>query len=102
MIIFDAISKLTQQTKEGYCDYYATWVLSGRSYEEMPEGADSGLVTQFIKVLNIFWKNGGNIVFYSDNQPFTFLTNLFLEQMVLPNGDKVSFRIRGNHPGVKF
>ena len=26
-----------------------TWVLSGRPYEEMPEGADTGLVTQFIK-----------------------------------------------------
>jgi hypothetical protein len=26
----DAISKLTHQTKEVYCDYYATWVLSRR------------------------------------------------------------------------
>ncbi len=98
----DSISKLTQQTKEGYCDYYATWVLSGRPYEEMPEGADAGLVIQFIKVLNIFWKNGGSIVFCSDNQPFTFQTNLFLEQMVFPNGDKVSFRIGGNHPGEQI
>jgi hypothetical protein len=68
----------------------------------MPEGADAGLVIQFIKVLNIFWKNGGSIVFCSDNQPFTFQTNLFLEQMVLPNGDKVSFRIGGNHPGEQI
>ena len=98
----DSISKLTQQTKEGYCYYYATWGLSGRPYEEMPEGADAGLVIQFIKVLNIFWKNGGSIVFCSDNQPFTFQTNLFLEQMVLPNGDKVSFRIGGNHPGEQI
>ena len=98
----DAIKKLIHQTKEGYCDYYSTWVLSGRPYEEMPEGADPGLVMQFIKVLNIFWKNGGSIVFCSDNQPFTFQTNLFLEQMVLPNGDKVSFRIGGNHPGEQI
>ena len=98
----DAINKLTHQSKEGYCDYYAVWVLSGRPYEEMPEGADPGYVIQFIKVLNIFWKNGGSIVFCSDNQPFTFQTNLFLEQMVLPNGDKVSFRIGGNHPGEQI
>ena len=98
----DAIDKLTHQEVIGYCDYYATWVMSGRPYKEMPNGADPGLVTQFIKVLNIFWKNGGSIVFCSDNQPFTFQTNLFLEQMVLPNGNKVSFRIGGNHPGEKI
>ena len=98
----DAISKLSHQTKEGYCDYYATWVLSERSYEEMPEGADPGLVTQFIKVVNIFWKNEGNTIFWSDNQPFTFQTTLFLEQMVFPNGDKVSFRIGENHPGEQI
>jgi len=97
-----AIEKLTHQEQEGYCDYYATWVMSGRPYNEMPGEADAGLVTQFIKVLNIFWKNGGSIVFCSDNQPFTFQTNLFLEQMVLPNGDKVNFRIGGNHPGEQI
>lgn len=59
----DAISKLSHQTKEGYCDYYATWALSERPYEEMPKGADPGLVTQFIKVVNIFWKNEGNTIF---------------------------------------
>ena len=98
----EAIEKLTHQEQDGYCDYYATWVMSGRPYNEMPDGADAGLVTQFIYVLNLFWKNGGNIVFCSDNQPFTFQTNLFLEQMVLPNGDKVSFRIGGNHPGEQI
>ncbi len=98
----EAIDKLTHQEQDGYCDYYATWVMSGRPYNEMPDGADPGLVTQFIKVLNIFWKNGGSIVFCSDNQPFTFQTNLFLEQMVLPNGDKVTFRIGGNHPGEQI
>ena len=98
----DAIDKLTHQKQIGYCDYYATWVMSGRPYKEMPNGADPGLVTQFIKVLNIFWRNGGSIVFCSDNQPFTFQTNLFLEQMVLPNGKKVNFRIGGNHPGEQI
>ena len=87
----------------------------------MPEGEDP-VVIQFIKILsflifclpnckkrlkrlNIFWKNGGSIVFFSGNQPFTFQTfqtNLFLEQMVLPNGDNVSVRIRGNHPGEQI
>ena len=45
--------------------------------------ADQGLVTQFIKVWNIFWKNGWSIVFCSDNQSFNFQTNLFLEQIIL-------------------
>ena len=31
------------------------------------------------------------LFFCSDNQSFTFQTILFLEQMVLSNGDKVTF-----------
>ena len=76
--------------------------MSRRPYNEMPNGGDAGLVTQFINVLNLFWKNGRSIVFYSDNQLFTFQNNLFLEQMVLPNGDKVTFRIGINHPGKQI
>lgn len=49
VINYNDANKLTYQTKEGYCDYYATWVLSGRPYEKMPEGADPGLVIQFLK-----------------------------------------------------
>ena len=47
--------------------------------------------------------NGGSIIFWNDNKPFTFECNLFLEMAEFP-GDvsKTKFRFGGNHDGKKI
>ena len=104
-----AIEKLTKKNK--YCDYYACLILSGEPYPELPpnekekftynhEGAY--LLGEFIRVIIQFWKNGGGLGLFSDNAPFTFQTNLILEELEkllpIPN----TFRIGGSHEGKKI
>ena len=57
---------------------------------------------QFIEVLIRFWNNGGSLVFWCDNEPFTYECNLFLEKAEFP-GDisKTKVRFIGNHEGKK-
>ena len=83
-----AIEKLTENNN-GYCNYYACLILSGEPYPELPKDKDHNygekskphLLGEFIKVIIQFWKNGGGLGLFSDNAPFTFQTNLILEQL---------------------
>lgn len=96
----DAIRELTKQTQPGKCDYYATWVLSGLPYDvQLPDGGNQYLVDQFIDCLIQFWNNGGSVVMFSEGDPLTFQTNLFLEKIVFPGSVKTKLRVGGNHKG---
>mgnify|MGYP002622861730 CR=1 FL=1 len=100
-----AIEKLTENNK-GYCNYYACLILSGEPYAELPRNNNNNsnnpkphLLGEFIKVIIQFWKNGGGLGLFSDNAPFTFQTNLILEQLF--NGS-IQFRVGGFHEGKKI
>ena len=56
-----------------------------------------------VNALNIFWINGGSIIFWNDNEPFTYECNLFLESAEFP-GDisKTNVRFGGNYNGKKI
>ena len=82
----DAILKLTKSTqRNGYCDYFACAILSGRPYAELPNPDDDPyLLGQFLKVVKQFWINGGSLGIFADNAPFTYheiylLKNYFLK-----------------------
>ena len=34
--------------------------------------SDPNLIGEFMKVINIFWKNGGSIVFFADGDPLFY------------------------------
>ena len=53
-IVTNYKDEINSSGTRSYCDYYSTWVISGRPYNEMPNGGYAGLVAQFIKLLNIF------------------------------------------------
>ncbi len=100
-----AIDKL-KENHDGYCDYYACLIFSGEPYPELPRNHrkyDSNqkpyLLGEFIKVIIKFWENGGGLGLFSDNAPFTFQTNLILEQLF--NGS-IQFRVGGFHEGKKI
>jgi hypothetical protein len=50
---------------------------------------------QFIKVVNRFWKNGGEIGLFSDNASFNYQTNLLIE-IFFP---EYKYKVVGNLPG---
>ena len=101
-----AIEKLTENNN-GYCNYYACIILSGEPYPELPKDKDHNdwekskphLLGEFIKVIIQFWKNGGGLGLFSDNAPFTFQTNLILEQLF---EGSLQFRVGGFHEGKKI
>ena len=95
----DAILKLTKSTqRNGYCDYFACAILSGRPYAELPNPDDDPyLLGQFLKVVKQFWINGGSLGIFADNAPFTYHANLLIEELF----PEVIFRIGGNHKGKK-
>ena len=94
----DAIKEILKQTKPGYCDYYSVWVLSSKGESKLQE-KDPKNALKFVKILEKFWKNGGSLVLFVDNKPFTYEVNLFLEEVTFPNGQKVHFKMDGYHKG---
>ncbi|KAH0789975.1 hypothetical protein GPJ56_006102 [Histomonas meleagridis] len=105
---YDAIQELTKQTTQGFCDYYATWVICGPPYPILPQQnnphADPNLVGQFIDVLILYWQNGGSIVFWAEGDPLHYQVNLFLQKARFKElEDKCSeLRIGGEHKGGKI
>jgi len=103
----DAIIRLLRQTKPGFCDYYATWIICGPPYPVLPhcgKDSDPHLVGQFIDVLIQFWKNGGSLVFWAEGDPLYAQVNWFLEKVEFENepncpSGKTNFRITGEHLG---
>ena len=101
---------LFTKSNNDLCEYYAVWVICGRHPEQLPKGqreSNKYIVEQFIDVLIKFWKNGGSLVFWADNDPYTFHVNLFLYKVRFENEEKcpsgrVNFQIHGNHRGGKI
>jgi len=100
----DATKELTKQTKQGYCDYYAVWVLSSNGNTKLQPKDPVGAFN-FVQLLLRFWKNGGSLVLFTDNAPFTYEVNLFLKQVCFPNFPNkqgAKFEMNGNHKGTKL
>ena len=98
----DAIREIKKQSKPGYCDYYAVWVISKTKGSSSLQPNDPQGALKFIRILEKFWKNGGSLALFVDNAPYTYEGNLFLKEVVFPNGKKVNFRLDGNHIGTKI
>ena len=82
--------------------YYAAWIICGDGNGQLPGGGNSNIVGQFIEALNIFWMNGGALLFWCDNYPLVYEANLFLEKAEFPGEySKTNIRFVGNHIGQK-
>ena len=79
-----AIKELTKN-KEGNCEYNSVWVMCGPQKAILPKpNSNPNLIGEFMEVINIFWKNGGSIVFFADGDPLFYQVNLFLENAEFP------------------
>ena len=83
--------------------YYAHWIICSDNGGKLPNGGNANLIGQYIDALKIFWINGGSLIFWNDNEPFTTECNLFLEQAEFPGEiSKTKVRFGGNHDGKKM
>ena len=92
--MLEGIKKLTTLREDGKCQYYAVWT-------ECDNGQNKNYEKQYMDVLLEFWKRGGALVFLSDNMPYTYPINVFLNILEI-DGQKMKFKIDGNHPGTKY
>ena len=99
LIIKTKYDECIEELKKGG-KYYAAWIICGNGTEK--KEINSNLVGQFIKVLIKFWKNGGALLFWCDNQPLVYEANLFLSEVDFP-GDNPECNVRfvGNHKRKK-
>jgi len=83
----NAIKELTKNVN-GKCDYNSVWIMCGPQKAILPNPkADPNLIGEFMKVINIFWKNGGSLVFFADGDPLFYQVNLFLQEAEFPLDD---------------
>ena len=82
----DAIKEITKE-ENGKCPYYACWLINSDYIQDK--------VKLFLQLLIVFWKNGGAVVLFSDNEPFIKETNLFLSMI------KAGFTMNGDYIGEK-
>ena len=83
----DAINELKKDQK-GKCPYYACWLINDKEEKEK--------MKDFLQILYKFWKNGGAVVLFSDNEPFILETNQFLSLI------NAGFTMNGEYIGEKF
>ena len=97
----DAINEITKKDKNGKCNYYTVWVMCGSSIAILPDKSEyPGLVDQFIDCLLLYWKSGGAVVLFCENEPLYFQANIFLEKIRFKGEiKKTNLRIEGNDPG---
>ena len=83
----NAIKELTKNV-DGRYDYNSVWIMCGPQKAILPNPkSDPNLIGEFMKVINIFWKNGGSLVFFADGDPLYYQVNLFLENAEFPLDD---------------
>ena len=88
--------------------YYAVWIINGDGSPRLPDAAatknnEAYLVEQFIDCVEIFWKSGGSVVWWCDNDPLFFQTNIFLEKVVFPGEiRKTNLRLVKGSNGMRY
>jgi hypothetical protein len=98
----DAITEITNKDSNGKCNYYTVWVMCGPDLNQLPDNSEyAGLVEQFIDCLLLYWRNGGSVVLFCDNEPLYFQANMFLEKIRF-DGEipQTNLRITGNDYGT--
>ncbi|KAG4105393.1 hypothetical protein H8356DRAFT_1027608 [Neocallimastix lanati (nom. inval.)] len=100
----EAINELTK-SENSRCPYIETWVFCSRADGSLPSVArdkDSNKIIPFLKCITEFNNNGGGLLLFSDNEPFTLETNILLSEYLNfedENGIKIKpkFEMKGNY-----
>ncbi|KAK8886006.1 hypothetical protein M9Y10_041465 [Tritrichomonas musculus] len=88
--------------------YYAAWIICGDNNENLPDekatkSGEAYFVDQFIECVERFWKSGGSVVWWCDNDPLFFQANKFLEIAEFPGEvRKTNLRLVKGSEGMKY
>jgi hypothetical protein len=77
----------------GTGQYYATWIICGAGTGQLPDDGNANLVGQFLSCVTTFWKSGGAIVWWCDNDPLTYECNEWLKITEFPGFGKIGLQL---------
>eukprot|EP00767_Chilomastix_cuspidata_P005377 gnl/Chilomastix_cuspidata/5591.p1 GENE.gnl/Chilomastix_cuspidata/5591~~gnl/Chilomastix_cuspidata/5591.p1 ORF type:complete len:2281 (+),score=275.26 gnl/Chilomastix_cuspidata/5591:480-6845(+) len=76
------VEVLRQLDLEGHCQYTQLWLFCTNGQKELPDVAPDKDFTMFISFMEhiaAFWQQGGSLLLWTDNEPYTFEVNYLLE-----------------------
>ena len=81
--------------------YYATWIICGNGEGKLPNDGNANLVGQFVNCTKRYWKKGGSLVWWCDNEPFVYEFNLFMNNIYseFPGETLNNFKFGGYNKG---
>ena len=81
--------------------YYSTWIICGDGKGKLPNGGNANLLGQFIRCTIRYWKKGGSLVWWCDNEPLVYEFNLFMSESLneFPGETIKGFKFGGNNLG---
>lgn len=88
--------------------YIEAWIICGDSSNKLPDktataNGEAYLVDQFVDCVEYFWKSGGSVAWWCDNDPLFFQANLFLERAEFPGEvTKTNLRLVKGYEGLKY
>jgi hypothetical protein len=80
----EGLSELLKE-KNGYCPYSQLWLFPSAGLGVLPSEArdkDTNKILPFLKAVADFWRNGGGLLLFCDNEPFDFETNYLLKNLL--------------------
>eukprot|EP00833_Pecoramyces_ruminatium_P013647 jgi/Orpsp1_1/1187679/evm.model.d7180000059405.1 len=105
----EAINELTKSI-EGRCPYIETWLFCSRADGSLPDIAtdkDSNKIIPFFKCIKEFNNNGGGLLLFCDNEPYTLETNILISEYLNLEDEfgfeiKPEFKMGGNYNQPDF
>jgi hypothetical protein len=94
----EGLSELTRAENDR-CPYTQLWLFSSSGYGELPGEArdtDPHKILPFLTAVRDFWKRGGGLLLFCDNDPYTFEVNYLLAHVFEfdHNGQKKRTNVR--------
>ena len=109
----EATNKITSRTKDGFCPYSEIWIFCSDGSGETPKGGkkeyqvkrerNEKTIIPFLEIVSEYNRNGGLLLIFCDNEPFTFEAKLLLKDYLRfdeneNKGNKsANFIMKGNY-----
>ncbi|ORX59905.1 hypothetical protein BCR36DRAFT_408277 [Piromyces finnis] len=105
----DAINELTK-SEENRCPYIETWVFCSSGDGSLPDIAidkDNNKIIPFFECITSFNNNGGGLLLFCDNEPYTLEANILLSEYLKFENEyghnvKPQFSMKGNYNQPDF
>jgi MoxR-like ATPase len=94
-----------RKVENGHCPYTQLWLFSSEGYGDLPDEARDkrkDLIIPALTAIADFWRQGGGLLLFCDNEPYNFEVNHLLETLSFADGSSqrsTKVRMGGDYAG---